>query len=1058
MHDVNLKVPKIGSQGFAVNETNIARFKKRALAVAIASSMAIFPFCAAEAAGLGKLTVLSALGQPLRAEVEVSATKEELAGMSAQLAAQDAFKQAGIEYPQVLGNLRFALERKASGQAVIKVSSYKPINEPFLDFLVELNWPAGRLVREYTFLLDPPEVADPAARSRSVVDARVVETVRGAAASDFKPSPSKQSALSGATSPAEKPKLAEKPAPAEKAERGAATHVVKRGETLNKIASEVRPEGVSLEQMLVSLFRNNPDAFVGNNLNRLKEGAILNVPERTQVEAITPGEAKKVYQAQTGDWKNYRQKLAAATVNAAPAKEQGEATQQAAGKITAKVEDKALPAEKSKDQVKVGRSEGTGKSVESGKLADEDRIARDKAYKEAQERVALLEKNVADLQKVLELKNQKLAELQQAGMKKEESKPAPAATPAPVAPTAAPATLAAPNATVAPAAAPAPVAAESAKVSEATPAAPATEKPAEKPAEAAPAEAPKPEAAPKPPVAKPKPVTPPPPPPEPELLDTLLEDPVPLLGGVGLLAALLGGFAFYRRRGIKVSPPQATTTPMPSSLGPNSVFRMTGGQSVDTANIPLQTGEFSQTGPGTIDTDEVDPVAEADVYIAYGRDTQAEEILLEALNKDPRRTAIHVKLLEIYASRGSLKEFETLATELYAQTDGQGPDWEKVAAMGATLDPQNPLYPAKAAANSESQVFAAFDTASSATDDDDPFRAFMTSMAEKPAAAPAAPAPVAPQPDFSSSSTLVLQDMPDEAPVVAQAAVEAQHLAAPAGDVMTLDFDFGSKPQAASAPAPVPEAPLADSKPAELPADLALDFDLSSNISGVSQAPTIDFDLGPATTGADQAHDFSSEGTMIMPSSLANVGELDLGALMTTDAPELTVDAVPAVAPAPASAPVAQSQGDGLDFDFSIGQTPSSSEATLIMPSAQDADAAALLDLAPASEQVGSLDFDIDFGKSVFMAPAAQPAFDMKAIDLDLATPATVIEEPASIPEVEPENDSAWDEANTKLDLAKAYEEIGDMDGARELLNEVVADGPAKLAAQAKEMLGKLGA
>ncbi len=72
--------------------------------------------------------------------------------------------------------------------------------------------------------------------------------------------------------------------------------------------------------------------------------------------------------------------------------------------------------------------------------------------------------------------------------------------------------------------------------------------------------------------------------------------------------------------------------------------------------------------PGTIDTDEVDPVAEADVYMAYGRDTQAEEILLEALQKDPQRTAIHAKLLEIYANRRSLKQFETLASELYAQT------------------------------------------------------------------------------------------------------------------------------------------------------------------------------------------------------------------------------------------------------------------------------------------------------------------------------------------------------------------------------------------------------
>ena len=122
------------------------------------------------------------------------------------------------------------------------------------------------------------------------------------------------------------------------------------------------------------------------------------------------------------------------------------------------------------------------------------------------------------------------------------------------------------------------------------------------------------------------------------------------------------------------------------------MFRATGGQSVDTGNVPLQTGDFSQTGPGTIDTDEVDPVAEADVYMAYGRDAQAEEILIEALHKDPQRTAIPAKLLEIYAGRKSVKQFDTLASELYAQTGGVGAEWEKVAAMGATLDPENPLY------------------------------------------------------------------------------------------------------------------------------------------------------------------------------------------------------------------------------------------------------------------------------------------------------------------------------------------------------------------------------
>ena len=165
-----------------MTETKHTKFKKRAAALAVASCMSLTPLFA-EAAGLGKLTVLSGLGQPLRAELDIGATKDELAGMSARLAPQDVFRQAGVDFASVLFDLRFAVEKRPGGNAVVKVTSSRPINEPFLDFLVELNWPAGRLVREYTFLLDPPEIAAKQT-ARPVAEARVVETVRGAASAE----------------------------------------------------------------------------------------------------------------------------------------------------------------------------------------------------------------------------------------------------------------------------------------------------------------------------------------------------------------------------------------------------------------------------------------------------------------------------------------------------------------------------------------------------------------------------------------------------------------------------------------------------------------------------------------------------------------------------------------------------------------------------------------------------------------------------------------------------------------------------------------------------------
>ncbi len=128
----------------------------RLMASAFAAALAALPLAAA-AAGLGKLTVLSVLGQPLRAELDITASRSELASLTARIAPPDAFKQAGIEYVSALSGLRFSVDQRPDGQPFLRLSSDGAINEPFLDMLVELDWASGRLVREYTFLLDPPQ-------------------------------------------------------------------------------------------------------------------------------------------------------------------------------------------------------------------------------------------------------------------------------------------------------------------------------------------------------------------------------------------------------------------------------------------------------------------------------------------------------------------------------------------------------------------------------------------------------------------------------------------------------------------------------------------------------------------------------------------------------------------------------------------------------------------------------------------------------------------------------------------------------------------------------------
>ena len=1032
-----------------MTETKHTKFKKRAAALAVASCMSFTPLFA-EAAGLGKLTVLSGLGQPLRAELDIGATKDELAGMSARLAPQDIFRQAGVDFASVLLDLRFAVEKRPGGNAVVKVTSSKPINEPFLDFLVELNWPAGRLVREYTFLLDPPEIAAKQT-ARPVAEARVVETVRGAASMEGRQAPSGMESRRSA-----QPRVAaETKARAE--DRN--DRVVQPGETLRKIANETKYDGVSLEQMLVGLFRSNPDAFLGENVNRLKAGAILNVPEKSVVESVSPAEARRIYVAQTGDWNTYRQKLAASTSKTA-AKADDAGAQASSGKITAKVEEKLAPAEQSKDQVKVARTDAAAKGTTDAKAAETaEQVAKEKALKDAQERLAVLEKNVNELQKLLEMKNQKLAELQQPA-KRDEPKPVEAVKP-----------VEPPK--------PEPKVEEAAKPVE--PPKPAAEaKPVEpaKPAEPAKVEAPKPAEAPKAVVPPPLPVE------EPGFVDSLAEDPLPLVAGGGILALLAAYFALKRRRSQSTSL-ETTAAPMPSSLGPNSVFRMTGGQSVDTGNTPPQTGDFSQTGPGTIDTDEVDPVAEADVYMAYGRDTQAEEILLEALQKDPQRTAIHAKLLEIYANRRSMKQFETLASELYAQTAGIGPDWEKVALLGASLDPGNPLYTNAAALNMAPAPVVESEIAASAPVD-------IPALPEEPESSLAVDEAAAPESGLAfdgafERDTLVLPA--ESAPPLVVEADEPAALVAnlePAADDMTLDFDLGEQTVA-------PELKEAGetivddfSAPVVQGAADALDFDLGTEATQAepslavdiaalpgdeAESGAIDFDLNiPEEPLLDQASatasapDFSPEGTLVMPSPSVNEEfDVGLGTWVGVDGEGGAVDTA-AANPEPV-----------VDVDASLTQTvvnPLAGTDTFV----GDVD---LLDFGGEKEQkeltstvvnsgvvdTDSLEFDVKLTDSVFLGePMATPEFDIGSINLDLAAepaqsvPVEAPAAPATAPaEVSAARDEQWEEVNTKLDLAKAYEEMGDLEGARELLQEVLGEGPADLVEQAKTILGRIG-
>ncbi|MDR0528490.1 MAG: hypothetical protein LBG69_02620 [Zoogloeaceae bacterium] len=333
------------------------------------------------------IRVHSLLGQPLQVEIRVSAARDELPGMAAHLADADFFSRTGLNYSSIHARLKVALEKRKDGAAII-IRSTEPINEPYLDLLVELNWQSGRLMRSYTVLLDPPEVA-----AQSLYQPAVVQSVA--------PPDAVIPPLTATQAPVD----ASAPKAAEQAQVGASEHVVKKGETLHRIAAANLAQGVTLEQMLVTIYRNNPDAFAGGNMNRLKQGVVLRIPDVKSV-GVSQEEARKIFKAQTVSWNAYRRKLAALTEGAAGSAEGGRS---ASGGVGARVEEKIPDAVEKQDQVLVSRS---NQAKGAAGITEEDLIAQEKRLQDSKDRVAKLEQIVADLNKLLKMKEQDLGDLQ----------------------------------------------------------------------------------------------------------------------------------------------------------------------------------------------------------------------------------------------------------------------------------------------------------------------------------------------------------------------------------------------------------------------------------------------------------------------------------------------------------------------------------------------------------------------------------------------------------------------------------------------------------------------
>lgn len=657
---------------------------------------------AAYAAGFGQLRVQSNLGQPLQAEIDITGvTPEEADSLAVKLAAPSAYSRAGLTYLSAISSVKLDVQKRPNGTYVATVRSNQPLSEPFVDILVDMSWSSGKITRAYTFLLDPAgaKPSNQAFSPTTVVQAATPDASPAAAPA---PAPVASAPAAASPAPAAVPAQARQPrraaAPAAVADGAAAngSYTVQPGDTLYAIAGDASQgvDSVSLEQMLLALYRNNPNAFIGGNINRIRSGAVLKVPSAQQAQSVSPREARREVVARTQGFDSYRSRLAAAA--AAKSVEAGSGREQS-GNVTARVQDTTVPNAGPRDELKLSKAE---KGAQAKAEAD---VASQRKLKDAESRVAELEKNISDMQRLMELKNTEIAKLNQ---NNQGAKAATAAAATTAAATAAPAAgkaadTAAPAPTVVPAEPAKAAEASSTATPEPAPAAPAAASAsAPEAAAAAAASAPQagasaPAAASAPVVAKKKPPVIQPVP-EPSFVDELLANPM-LLPGAGVLVALLGGYAYYRRRqkqkasentGFGDSILSQESTVM---AGGHSLFGTAGGQSVDTSQHSVFGADF-RIGNNSPEATEVDPIAEAEVYIAYGRDVQAEEILREALQQNPERQAIRLKLLEIYNTRQDVEGFRVIAEEMFAQVGGHGADWQQVAEMGRRLDPGNALY------------------------------------------------------------------------------------------------------------------------------------------------------------------------------------------------------------------------------------------------------------------------------------------------------------------------------------------------------------------------------
>lgn len=904
------------------------RIRKLVLAMAAASALSSGM---ANALGLGELTLKSAQNQPLDAEIELLDVRDLTAAeVAPSLAPPEEFSKAGVALPTYLEDLTFTPVINPNGKSVLRVTSSQPLPEPVVKFLVQVMWPQGRLLRDYSVLLDQ------------------------------------------AKAQGEKP-AAGNVAPAVTA---AGSYTTQRRDTLWQIAAR-NTQGGSIQQTMIAIQALNPDAFIGNNINQLKVGQVLRLPDQQQIQNIAQGEATAEVAEQYAAWREGRR--------LGPRARQLDATRRGAAE--------AAPARIAQgDNLRLVSPGNQAGADQAKALNDKLAVAQEsldtsrRDNEELKSRMADLQSQLDKLQRLIELKNNQLARLEAQG----------AAAPAQ------------------PVAKPAPAA-----VDTATKPAPA--------AEAAPAGQPG------------------------SMVDEIMGNPLllGLIAGSAFLVLLLLLLLLARKRkaqqeaekhlrmaraleeeqgagfdsdsasfdGVEVSAPSVTLSPavVAASAAAATAAEKTSAPAVEAQPEP-----------------QADPhaalLAEVEQCVAEGRLNRATDLLEPAVAAAPQRDDLRLKLMDVYARQGDQSAFVEQERKLLAS--------EPNSAAVAGLKERYPAMLGLAATGLGAAALAA-------EMDEQYVQELLQDQPETPVVADVAPEEV---PAFEPEEAV-------EPEAVAQAEPEA---------VLEPEVDLDAELDAFDE-VPTLDAPGLDEQDLDSAFDLSLGDDLPEQDplatplldESVAQQPVVDepvLDEPMLETAQPEDEPFAVD------------AELQADADAEFEAMLAQAETQPAV--------------DLSDFDLDVSEpvAPAAPAAVDETPVDVAAELAAF-DSEPAFDPLSEFDLPSDFDLSLSLeddSPAAKSfASELNDVNAELDKLSQSLESPSlephftsedavAQPEPEPLDDldfdffSGSDEVATKLDLARAYIDMGDNQGARDILDEVVKDGDDSQRQEAEDMLSRL--